>query len=107
MKLNFTGYILVSSLVSESSVVQVPLYVATKMSKIRPSFTTPSAEQYAKCALNWVGHEPIITPYWVQSVMWFIIRLIPEPIMDSILLSMNLSIRRKGQAKDSVASKKD
>jgi 17beta-estradiol 17-dehydrogenase / very-long-chain 3-oxoacyl-CoA reductase len=87
--------------------VQIPLYVATKMSKIRASFTAPSADQYAKCALAWIGYEPVITPYWVQSVMWFIIRLIPEPIMDSILLSKNLNIRRKGQAKENVTTKKD
>jgi len=86
---------------------QIPLYVATKMSKIRPSFTAPAADQYAKCALGWIGYEPVITPYWVQSVMWFIIRLIPEPIMDSILLSKNLNIRRKGQAKENAASKKE
>ncbi|KAG0595469.1 hypothetical protein M758_UG168900 [Ceratodon purpureus] len=84
---------------------QAPLYVATKMSKIRASFTAPSAEKYAKCALACAGYEPVITPYWVQSVMWFIIRLLPEPIMDSILLSKNLNIRRKGQAKENLAKK--
>ena len=88
-------------------VVQVPLYVATKMSKTRPSFITPSVDEYAKCALNWVGYEPVVTPYWVQSVMWFVIRLIPEPIVDSILLSMNLNIRRKGQTKENLASKRE
>jgi 17beta-estradiol 17-dehydrogenase / very-long-chain 3-oxoacyl-CoA reductase len=88
-------------------VVQVPLYVATKMSKTRPSFITLSVDEYAKCALNWVGYEPVVTPYWVQSVMWFVIRPIPEPIVDSILLSMNLKIRRKGQAKENLASKRE
>lgn len=85
--------------------LQAPLYVATKMSKIRASFTAPSAEKYAKCALDCVGYEPVITPYWVQSVMWFIIRLLPEPMMDSVLLSKNLNIRRKGQAKENLAKK--
>lgn len=86
---------------------QVPLYVATKMSKTRPSFITPSVDEYSKCALNWVGYEPVVTPYWVQSVMWFVIWLIPEPIVDSILLSMNLNIRRKGQTKENLASKRE
>lgn len=84
---------------------QIPLYVATKMSKTRPSFTSPAADYYAKLAIACIGYEPVITPYWVQSVMWFIITLIPEPIMDSILLSNNLNIRRRGQAKENAAKK--
>ncbi|BBM98140.1 17beta-estradiol 17-dehydrogenase / very-long-chain 3-oxoacyl-CoA reductase [Marchantia polymorpha subsp. ruderalis] len=85
---------------------QVPLYVATKMSKIRrASLAVPSADTYAKCSLKWIGFEPRCTPYWVHSIMWWIIWVLPESIIDTIRLRSSLDVRRRGQSKDSRGKK--
>lgn len=81
--------------------VQVPLYVATKMASIRKSsFFVPSADTYARAAIRHIGYEPRCTPYWPHSVMWFLISILPESLIDSIRLGMCIKIRKKGQAKD-------
>ncbi len=81
--------------------IQVPLYVATKMAKIRKaSLAVPSPDTYATAGLKWVGYEPRCTPYWVHSIMWWLIQMIPEPIMDSVRLRSCLNIRKRGQAKE-------
>ncbi|KAM3226867.1 hypothetical protein ACQJBY_059066 [Aegilops geniculata] len=80
---------------------QVPLYVATKMASIRrSSFLVPSADTYARAAIRHIGYEPRCTPYWPHSVLWFLISLLPESLVDSTRLSMCIKIRKKGQAKD-------
>jgi 17beta-estradiol 17-dehydrogenase / very-long-chain 3-oxoacyl-CoA reductase len=83
------------------SELQVPLYVATKLAKIRKaSLTVPSPETYAAAGLKWVGYEPRCTPYWVHSIMWWFVQSLPEPIVDSFRLRSSLGIRKRGQAKD-------
>ncbi|KAL2630475.1 hypothetical protein R1flu_015161 [Riccia fluitans] len=85
---------------------QVPLYVATKMSKIRrASLAVPSANTYARASLKSIGFEPRCTPYWVHSVMWWIIWVLPESIIDTIRLRSSLDVRRRGQLKDSRGKK--
>uniref|UniRef100_A0A0D9VHV3 Uncharacterized protein n=1 Tax=Leersia perrieri TaxID=77586 RepID=A0A0D9VHV3_9ORYZ len=80
---------------------QFPLYVATKMASIRKSsFFVPSADTYARAAIRHIGYEPRCTPYWPHSVMWFLISILPESLIDSIRLGMCIKIRKKGQAKD-------
>lgn len=71
------------------------------MAKIhRASLAVPSPDTYAKSGLKSVGYEARTTPYWVHSVIWWLIWIIPEPIVDSIRLRSTLDIRRRGQAKD-------
>ncbi|KAG8071307.1 hypothetical protein GUJ93_ZPchr0006g42144 [Zizania palustris] len=80
---------------------QVPLYVATKMASIRKSsFFVPSADIYAQAAIRHIGYEPRCTPYWPHSVMWFLISILPESLIDNVRLGMCIKIRKKGQAKD-------
>ncbi|XP_011029597.1 PREDICTED: very-long-chain 3-oxoacyl-CoA reductase 1-like [Populus euphratica] len=81
---------------------QVPLYVATKMASIRrSSFWVPSADGYARAGLRAIGYEPRCTPYWPHSLLWGLIQLLPESIVDFWRLSFCLAIRKKGQLKDS------
>jgi len=80
---------------------QVPLYVATKMASIRKSsFMVPSADTYARAAVRHIGYEPRCTPYWPHSVMWFLISILPESLIDNFRLGMCIKIRKKGLAKD-------
>ena len=81
--------------------MQAPLYVATKLAKIRhASLTCPSAQDYAKAGLGSVGYEPRCTPYWAHAMMWWMISMVPPAFMDSIRLSQNLSIRKRALAKE-------
>lgn len=80
---------------------QAPLYVATKMSKIRqPSLTCPSASVYAFYALNWIGTEPRCTPYWAHSFMWWVVAMLPPHVMDALRLNQNLRTRKRALAKE-------
>ncbi|XP_072959615.1 very-long-chain 3-oxoacyl-CoA reductase 1 [Typha angustifolia] len=85
---------------------QVPLYVATKMASIRrSSFLVPSAETYACAAVRWIGYEPRCTPYWPHSLLWCLISVLPEWVIDKWRLGFCLGIRKRGQLKD--AKKKE
>eukprot|EP00475_Leptophrys_vorax_P024263 TRINITY_DN33449_c0_g1_i1.p1 TRINITY_DN33449_c0_g1~~TRINITY_DN33449_c0_g1_i1.p1 ORF type:complete len:330 (+),score=24.19 TRINITY_DN33449_c0_g1_i1:108-1097(+) len=80
--------------------VQAPLFVATKMSKIRKAtLTCPSADLYAKCGANWIGQEVRCTPYWAHGVMWGIIYRFPDNLFNSIRMGQNSDIRRRAMAK--------
>ncbi|KAK8929047.1 Very-long-chain 3-oxoacyl-CoA reductase 1 [Platanthera zijinensis] len=80
---------------------QVPLYVATKMASIRrSSFFVPSAETYARAALRWIGYEPRCTPYWPHSLIWALISLLPEAVVDKWRLRFCLQIRKRGIQKE-------
>lgn len=82
---------------------QVPLYVATKMASIkRSSLFVPSADGYARAGLRRIGYEPRCTPYWVHTLIWAFVNLLPESAVDAWRLGFCLGIRKRGQLKDSV-----
>jgi 17beta-estradiol 17-dehydrogenase / very-long-chain 3-oxoacyl-CoA reductase len=55
---HFLTFLLTHSLI-------VPLFVATNMSKIRKtSLFVPGPETYAKAAVNAIGYDTVISPYW-------------------------------------------
>merc|ERR1711870_63563 len=59
--------------------VQAPLFVATKMAKIRKtSITVPSPAAYAKVAVAHIGFEDTVSPYWAHSLQLWVQRMIPE-----------------------------
>ncbi|GAB4840515.1 Very-long-chain 3-oxoacyl-CoA reductase 1 [Ancistrocladus abbreviatus] len=81
---------------------QVPLYVATKMASIkRSSFFVPSTDGYAKAGIRYIGYEPCCTPYWPHSVIWGLVRCIPDFVIDAWRLRFSLGIRKRGQLKES------
>ncbi|CAG7893005.1 unnamed protein product [Brassica rapa] len=85
---------------------QVPLYVATKMTKIRrASFLVASPEGYAKAALRFVGYEPRCTPYWPHALMGYVVSALPESVFESFNIKRCLQIRKKGMLKDSSSKK--
>ncbi|CAL9239784.1 unnamed protein product [Arabidopsis halleri] len=82
---------------------QVPLYVATKMTKIRrASFLVASPEGYAKAALRFVGYEAQCTPYWPHALMGAVVSALPESVFESFNIKRCLQIRKKGLQKDSM-----
>jgi len=87
--------------------LQAPLYVATKMAKIRrASFTVPSTTGFARAGMRYIGFEPRVTPFWVHTIMWGAIARMPEAIFDSIRLGMCLGIRKRALKKKADAAKK-
>ena len=79
---------------------QAPLYVATKMSKIRrPSLTAPSPQAWVNSAVRHIGYEAITTPYWVHGLMWWAISMVPEQFINAYVLRLHLGIRKRWYAK--------
>lgn len=49
---------------------QCPMFVATKMSKIkRARLDAPTPEVWARAAVRQIGYETVLTPYWYHGVM--------------------------------------
>jgi len=62
--------------------VQNPLYVTSKLSKIRrASLTTPDPTTYAKAAIKQIGYEPQISPYWVHALILWVGSWLPQRIL--------------------------
>ncbi|KAH7570407.1 hypothetical protein JRO89_XS05G0102400 [Xanthoceras sorbifolium] len=50
---------------------QIPLFVATKMTKFkRSTFFIPSPKMYSKASIRWIGYEHLCLPYWTHSLQW-------------------------------------
>merc|ERR1712173_191893 len=61
---------------------QMPYFVVTNMSKIkRPSFTTPTAGDYAKAAVGQIGYSGLLSPYPVHAVIFFMLRMVPDVLL--------------------------
>jgi 17beta-estradiol 17-dehydrogenase / very-long-chain 3-oxoacyl-CoA reductase len=54
---------------------QCPLFVATKMSKIkRARLDAPTPEVWARAAVKQLGYEAVLTPYWFHGLMMAVIQ---------------------------------
>jgi len=85
---------------------QIPFYVATKLAKMRKSFTVPTADAYATMGLKFIGQpEPVVSPYWVHGIMSFVMNSLPTPVVEKVVMGMHMAIRKKGLKKD--AAKKE
>jgi 17beta-estradiol 17-dehydrogenase / very-long-chain 3-oxoacyl-CoA reductase len=78
--------------------IQIPLYVATKMSPIkRDSPFIPSPEEYATAVVRCVGQEARCVPYWRHSVQWFFASLAPDFALNQWRLQ--IGIRKRNEMK--------
>jgi len=81
--------------------VQAPLFVATKLAKIRKtSLTVPSPAAYARAAVARIGFEDTVSPWWSHALQLWSIRQLPEWLVIAIGLEMHLPIRRAGMKKE-------
>jgi len=81
--------------------VQTPLFVTTKMAKIRKaSLTVPSPEDYVKCAARHIGYDAEVSPFWAHSLQLWILSLLPEPVSVAIVNMQHQDIRKKGMKKE-------
>ncbi|KAF3785079.1 Testosterone 17-beta-dehydrogenase 3 [Nymphaea thermarum] len=84
---------------------QVPLYVSTKMTNIRPSFFAPSADEYAGWCLRWVGHDAVCVPYWTHSIQSLAARFLPDAFLDWWFFRYFLVLREKAMKQQRLYSK--
>jgi len=80
--------------------VQNPLYVSSKLSKIRnSSLTVPSPKTYAKVAVRAIGYEAQISPYWPHALQLFVQGFLPDFVLGKMCLSMHIPILKKALKK--------
>jgi len=81
--------------------VQTPLFVTTKMAKIRKaSLTVPSPEDYVRCAARMIGYDAVISPWWAHSLQLWALSCLPEPLSVAVVNMQHQEIRRKGMKKE-------
>mmetsp|Transcript_39209 Transcript_39209/g.70739 ORF Transcript_39209/g.70739 Transcript_39209/m.70739 type:complete len:322 (+) Transcript_39209:87-1052(+) len=84
--------------------VQTPLFVTTKMAKIRnASLTVPSPEDYVSCAARQIGYDAVISPWWAHSLQLWALSCLPEELSLMIVNWQHQEIRRKGMKKEKAA----
>lgn len=85
--------------------VQTPLFVTTKLAKIKKSsLTVPTPSTYAKAAVNAIGYDVACSPYWAHALQLFLMDLLPSSIAIAIVSNMHHSIRKKGMKKQQAAA---
>lgn len=86
--------------------VQSPLFVATKLAKIRrSSLTVPTPKRFARSAVAHIGYETRVSPFWSHALQLTVMRNAPSWILEQVVMSMHQGIRARGMKK--LASKKD
>lgn len=80
---------------------QVPLFVTTKLAKIRkPSLTTPTPKNFAKASVAAMGYERLVSPYWCHALILWVLALLPSVAVDKIMMGMHLGLRKRGMKKE-------
>lgn len=80
--------------------VQNPLYVTSKLSKIRKaSLTVPTPAAYARASCNAIGHDAQISPFFLHAAQLWLMALLPRALLDSQVTNMHKSIRRRALKK--------
>lgn len=80
---------------------QAPFYVATKLAKMRKSFSVPEPHEFVAQAIKWVGYpDCVVQPFWVHAVQGYIMFHVPDGILANFIMNMHLGIRKKGLKKD-------
>lgn len=84
---------------------QVPMFVSTKLAKIRhSSFMVPSPTTYARAAVANLGYETIVSPYWPHALqiwayssapVWFMSK-VRTALVDVLVNNMARSPNRAG-----------
>jgi 17beta-estradiol 17-dehydrogenase / very-long-chain 3-oxoacyl-CoA reductase len=84
---------------------QVPLFVATKLAKIKKaSLFVASPSGYARAAVASIGYETVVSPFWSHALQMYFLLNLPEFIVANITKRMHLDIRKKGLKKDQDAA---
>lgn len=75
--------------------VQLPYFVVTNMSKIkRASFTTPTAQQFARYSVAQFGYSGLVYPYPIHAVIFFFLQFVPTFILEKFIGNMHHTVRK-------------
>merc|ERR1719397_2016307 len=80
---------------------QTPLYVTSKMSKIRKtSLTVASPEQYARACNSHIGYAGIVSPVFIHALILMIFEFVPSFFIETMITSMHRMIRARALKKN-------
>jgi len=80
--------------------VQNPLYVTSKLSKIRrSSLSVPTPQQYVRAAVGSIGYEAQLSPYFPHAAQLWLMDLLPTSLVTAQVINMHKAIRRKALKK--------
>lgn len=83
---------------------QVPMFVTTKLAKIRKtSLFVASPAGYAKAAVAAIGYESLVSPFWSHALQIWFLTTAPEWLVVSVTKNMHLDIRKKAMRKEEKA----
>ena len=86
--------------------VQTPLWVTTKLAKIRKAtLTVPSPATYAKAAVAAIGYGAESSPFWAHDLQLAVMDLLPTALAVKIASDMHHSIRKRGMKKEAEKKK--
>nr|CAB3254196.1 17-beta hydroxysteroid dehydrogenase [Phallusia mammillata] len=84
----------------------VPLYVTTKMSKIRrPSFFVPTPDKFVSCTLKTIGSSRRSYGYFAHAIQGKLFEMVPESLFLWAGKRMSIGIRAKSLKKRDQAAK--
>lgn len=88
---------------------EIPFWVATKLAKLRQSFTVPTPQQYVKLSMKWIGHsDVVISPFWFHAFQGYVIStFFPTKVADYITFSIHAGIRKRGLKKEAMKKEKE
>jgi 17beta-estradiol 17-dehydrogenase / very-long-chain 3-oxoacyl-CoA reductase len=80
--------------------VQNPLFVSTKLAKIKySSLTVPSPAGYATAGIRQIGYGDQISPYWVHALQIFVVKMLPESLVSAYAFKLHLGLRKRALKK--------
>lgn len=85
----------------------MPLYVASKLSKMRPSFFTATPSQYARSAVATIGYDKRTFGYIPHKMQMWVLNNFPWVLIQKALWSMHMSVRARALKKKAAATKQN
>lgn len=83
-----------------------PSFVATKMSKMRKSFSVPGPDEYVEMSLRFIGQkDQVIQPFWLHATIAWIFTTFADSYITSYYLTTAIKFRKKGLEKDEMIAK--
>mmetsp|Transcript_21057 Transcript_21057/g.32136 ORF Transcript_21057/g.32136 Transcript_21057/m.32136 type:complete len:311 (+) Transcript_21057:71-1003(+) len=82
---------------------QAPFYVATKLAKMRKSFTCPTPDSFVADAIKWVGYpDAVVSPVWLHNIQGWVLDIVPDFLTDPQVMNMHMAVRKKGMKKEAM-----
>jgi 17beta-estradiol 17-dehydrogenase / very-long-chain 3-oxoacyl-CoA reductase len=77
-----------------------PMFVTTKLAKIRkPSLLVPTPATYARASVAKLGHETLVSPYWVHALQIWIYESLPTALFGKVAMAQHLGLRKRALKK--------